>query len=406
MAKDVKFDIAAENSTKTAFNAIKADLKSVTAGIGSMKTAFLGIGAATAGLYAIGRALGAVTDAAMVQRDAETKVAAVIKATGGAAGYSLKELQKMASGFQELTTFGDEAILTGQSILLTFKNIGGDIFKRTTAAALDMSTVMKTDLKSSMVLLGKAINDPVAGLSALTRVGVTFTEQQKEEIKAMMEVNNIAGAQALVLKELESEFGGAAEAAGGPFQKAMAQLSNVWGDLLEEIGFAITDNEAFVIGLQVLKDYLVELIPLVGEAVQRFLAWIGPVETLRARIDAFTDRAKSLLDVLKTINKYSQFVGVGAMVDYSKQALSAGASLLTTGSFATGTGPQGLPRDGIFYGHRGEIVLNPTESAARSGPTINITMAPTFMSGDPGAARAVAAEIKTALKDLNHRWNG
>ena len=74
------------------------------------------------------------------------------------------------------------------------------------------------------------------------------------------------------------------------------------------------------------------------------------------------------------------------------------------------TGPAGLPRDGLYYGHKGEIVNTPEESSAMrqnvlaGAGGINITISPTFMSGDRNAARSVAMEIKRALNDLGVRW--
>jgi hypothetical protein len=73
-----------------------------------------------------------------------------------------------------------------------------------------------TDLKGSAVQLGKALNDPIAGVGALSRVGVTFTETQKDMIKTMVEAGNVAGAQTLILDELGKEFGGSAKALADP----------------------------------------------------------------------------------------------------------------------------------------------------------------------------------------------
>lgn len=170
-----------------------------------------------------------------VQEQALFQQEAILKSTGFAAGLTSVELQKMASGLQAVTTFGDEAIISGQNILLTFKQIGKDVFPEVTQVMLDVASVMGTDLKSTSIQLGKALNDPITGLASLSRVGITFNEQQKEQIKTMQKAGNIAGAQAIILKELQSQFGGAAEAAAqgtGTF----VQFQNVLGDILEGIG--------------------------------------------------------------------------------------------------------------------------------------------------------------------------
>lgn len=406
MSKAVKFDIRAQNKSKTAFNSVKSDLKSVTKSMGGLKTMALGIGAGVAGIYALAKGIQAVTSAAMVQRDAEAKLGAVLKATGYAAGYSFEELKKMASGLQAVTTYGDELVLSGMSILATFKNIRGEAFERTTKAALDMSTIMGTDLKSSMVMLGKALNDPVANLSALSRSGVQFNEQQREMIKELVLSGDLMTAQGVILDELESQFGGAAEAAGGPFNKALGQLKNTFGDLLEEIGFAIVDNEAFVALLDEMKSIIAELIPYVYDLVEDFAAWVGPVDQLRAKLDMFLRTIRIMIKPLQMLWNLMQKVGAG---------IGTGAGMLVTAveksgrSYQTGTGAAGLPSDGLFYGHKGEIVLNPGESdAARSGGKTSSVVNNTFnlntLVTDQITLRNAAAIFKREMGKLDQRW--
>ena len=152
-------------------------LRKVSAGIGSgLKAAGAVAATAIVGLTA------AVTSSVAAFRDqeqAEIRTRKTIEATGGAAGLAATEIFSMASELQKVTTFGDETIISGQNLLLTFRNIGKDTFPRATEAMLDMSTAMGTDLQSSAIQLGKALNDPVAGISALNRVGITFSDEQK-----------------------------------------------------------------------------------------------------------------------------------------------------------------------------------------------------------------------------------
>lgn len=208
--------------------------------------AFTGIAGSIASIYALKRAIESVTEAATIQETAETRLDAVLKSTGWTAGLTGKQLRQMASDMQQITTVGDEVILAGQAILLTFKQIKGDEFRRTMMAALDLSEVMGTDLRSSVVMLGKALNDPIANLGALGRAGIQFTKTQKEMIKNLWESGKASETQKIILKELESQFGGTAAAASKTFGGAMKQLSNVWGDFLEEIGFSITKSKTFV----------------------------------------------------------------------------------------------------------------------------------------------------------------
>lgn len=174
-----------------------------------------------------------------VQEQAEKKLAGVVKATGGAAGLTTREMIEYAGSLQKVTTFGDEAIISAQAILATFKNVKDEAFIRTTEAALDMSTVLGTDLNSAMVQLGKAINDPVLGVTALNRAGIQFTDTQKETIKALQESGDLYAAQDIVLKEVEGQMGGTARAMVNG-TGAFDQMGNVVGDLKEELGESVT----------------------------------------------------------------------------------------------------------------------------------------------------------------------
>lgn len=240
------------------FDKVGSTIKGTVAGLVAFAAAAVGIGK-------ISESLQEVVALAGEQEKAEAKLAATLNATGEAVGYNVAELKKMASGLQNITTVGDETILTGQAILATFKSVRGEAFERATKAALDMSAVMGTDLNSSMVQLGKALNDPIKGLTALTRVGVTFTEQQKNQIKSLQESGDILSAQRIILQELESEFGGAAEALAKTFGGAVQQTSNAFGDLKEEIGFVITKNSFFIELTQHTTSAINEMITKVSE---------------------------------------------------------------------------------------------------------------------------------------------
>lgn len=229
---------------------------------------------ATAALGGLAAGLGAKAslDAAREQIRTETKLAAVLKSTGHAAGLSAQQIKDYASELQGVTNFGDEATINAAAMLATFKEIKGDTFKDVLAAAQDMSAVLDTDLKSSVIQLGKAFNDPAKGITVLTRSGVSFTQQQKEQIKALQESGDLLGAQQIVLKELQSEFGGAAKSLADPW----IQMKNTIGDLAENIGFA--------------------LMPSLNLISTEILGLTGPIA---GNADAFKSFGQSMADGLK-----------------------------------------------------------------------------------------------------------
>ena len=196
--------------------------------------AMKGIGSSLATLGA-GAAIGKSIKAAQVQIDAEKKLGAVIAATGGAAGISQQQIADYAVQRQKMTSFGDEGTINAAAILATYKNIQGAEFFGAMNAIQDMSSVMGQDLKTSVKQVGKALNDPIKGFARLELSGVSFTEEQRVMIRTLQESGDLIGAQAIILGELESEFGGAAEAMANGF----AQMGNSAGDLAETIGFLL-----------------------------------------------------------------------------------------------------------------------------------------------------------------------
>jgi hypothetical protein len=191
---------------------VLADTKKAQGNVKTLAGNVAALSAAVVGLVALGKGMGELIQKFKQQEQAEAKLTAVIKATGQAAGFTANELFEMADGLQQVTTFGDEAIIGAQTILATFKQIGHDIFPDVVETAADMATVFGTDLKSASIQLGKALQDPVKGVTALQRVGVTFTDSQREMIQEMTEAGDVAGAQAIIMAELEGQIGGASRA--------------------------------------------------------------------------------------------------------------------------------------------------------------------------------------------------
>ncbi|MEE8128194.1 phage tail length tape measure family protein [Candidatus Vondammii sp. HM_W22] len=223
-----KYILEAEDRTKLGLKKASKNFKSFGSRVSKVSGLLAAVGA--------GMGFSAVIAATKRQEQAMAQLEQRLKSTGGVSGYTAKELEKMAGALQKLTTFGDEAVMEMQSLLLTFTNVRGGVFEDTTKIILDMSVAMNQDLKTSALAVGKALNDPVKGLTALSRVGVQFTNKQKAVIKSLQETGDVAGAQRLILQELQVEFGGSAAAAADTFGGALDQLGNAFGDLLEQKG--------------------------------------------------------------------------------------------------------------------------------------------------------------------------
>lgn len=174
----------------------------------------------------------AAEESAKVQRVLE----ATLKATGYASGMVGDEMASLAEKLMDISGVDDEVIKGAESILVTFRNIGKDVFPEAMQVAMDMSTVMGSDLNSAVLQLGKALNDPIQGVTALRRVGVQFTAQQKEQIEALVKNNQGLEAQKIILNELVQEFGGATAAgktATKTLQTAIGEMQESFGNFLD-----------------------------------------------------------------------------------------------------------------------------------------------------------------------------
>jgi hypothetical protein len=204
-----------------------------------LTTSFSGMAKMALGGIAAGFSLGAIVNemgkaykAAEEAITIEKQLNATLMATGYAAGLTQDQLINMASAMQDLTGENDEVIKSAENILLTFRNINADIFPETLQLSQDMATTMGQDLNSAILQVGKALNDPIKGMTALSRMGVAFTQQQKDQIKTLVQSGQAHKAQAVILNELKNEFGGAAQASKTYSQ----QTTNDTDDLREELG--------------------------------------------------------------------------------------------------------------------------------------------------------------------------
>ena len=86
--------------------------------------------------------------------------------------------------------------MQSSALLLTFTQISGGTFDKAQMAILDMATAMATasgmevDLKDTTIKVGKALNDPIQGMTALKKAGVMFTESQKEQDRKSTRLNS------------------------------------------------------------------------------------------------------------------------------------------------------------------------------------------------------------------------
>lgn len=231
---DIKAVITAEDKASSVLKGFSDSVDGVGGKVmGAAKVAgeaMLAAGAAAVGFGALS------VKAFMETQDVQAQLNSVLNSTHHAAGLYLQDLNDQAAALQRVTKFSDEQVGSAQAMLLTFTNIHGAIFQQTIPVILDLATAMHEDLQSASIQVGKALNDPVTGITALHRIGVTFSDTQKQQIQNFMDTNNLAAAQGVILQELQKEFGGSAQAAGKTFGGQLEILKNKLNDIEESVG--------------------------------------------------------------------------------------------------------------------------------------------------------------------------
>lgn len=168
-------------------------------------------------------------------RDAEqeqAQLAAVLRSTGEAAGWSQEQLNAMASELASTSIFSEGDINKAQTRMLSYANVAGKQVPEAMQAVLDMSARLGMSLEQSAETIGKALDVPSEGLSALSKQGFRFTEDQKKLVEQLEKTGRTADAQRIILAALESSYGGAAAAARNTFGGAITALQNQLNSLM------------------------------------------------------------------------------------------------------------------------------------------------------------------------------
>lgn len=320
----------------------QAQIRGVTGDLGGMKKATTSAGAVfkgvlgstvvTKGIEMAGAAIGKMTDVladsvaeARESQKVNATTAQIIKATGGAAKITSDQVGDLATAISNKTGVDDEAIQSGANLLLTFKNVrneagkGSKIFDRATQAAADLSAAGFGSIEGSSKMLGKALNDPIKGISALGRAGVTFSEDQKKAIKKMTETGDVLGAQKIIMKEVESQVGGVAAANATAGEKA----ATTWANVKEEIGTAL---------LPVLDQLANFFIGTVAPAITSTFQTVAPVlQQVGPIIDGFTKKLGAVFGggAGGPINAQAFMAQVSPIVSGLQSVFSAVAPIVT-----------------------------------------------------------------------------
>jgi len=294
-------------------------------GIRAAKKGFSGL-TKTLGAVGIGLGLGQIanyaTNAVKGFEQAEiasAKLASVMNSMG--VGMATKRVDAYAESLQNLTAVDADIIKAAQTKLATFANLNktigvtGGAFDRATKAALDLAAAGFGSAESNAVQLGKALNDPIKGLNALTRSGITFTAQEKEKIKQLVATNKTLEAQDLILKAIETQVGGTAEAGVSVFDRMNRSMESV----SDEVGKIL---------LPYMKDFSEFLLNDVIPNVKSFLTDLSNPDTEAGKVfiqikDAVTSAYNGVRDFFALFGNGDAMKGFANIATSLVQALPA-----------------------------------------------------------------------------------
>lgn len=238
-SNEVRILVTADDRASGPIGNVRQNVATMAAGFA---TGLLATEAFTGAMSALGGVVSSSVGAFLESEQVSAKLGAVLKSTGGVAGVTAQQVEALSASLQSATGIGDEAITSAQTMLLTFTKIGSEVFPQATEVTLNMAQAFGMDASNAAITLGKALNDPIAGVGALRRVGVQLTDAQDEQIKQFVKLGDVASAQKIILGELETEVGGVARAMGQTAQGQLSRFREGIDNLQEKIGGAIVNG--------------------------------------------------------------------------------------------------------------------------------------------------------------------
>ena len=271
------------------------------------------VGGFTLAAVALGKFARAGADAERVS----LRLQAIIKATGGAAQLSSRDIELLAESVAKNTLASVQGARQAAGVLLTFKSISGDVFEDALRLSQDLAEVGFGSINTAALQLGKALEEPEIGLSALRRVGVSFTKDQKELIKVLSLTGRKLEAQKIITKALDEQVGGAGVGAGGGLAGAFDTLAENINLFFERAaGTFVVD--ALTASLRALNDIVSVFVPeledfskfALPDLMERFSENTIEINKLEKQLKAFENSTLGNIKSSLAFSTAQKFVGV------------------------------------------------------------------------------------------------
>lgn len=327
---------------------------------------------------------------------AAAQLEASLKSTGNTAGLTLSALEEQGKILSENTLFTNDQITSSQALLTTFTQVHSHVFNQAIPAITDLAAKMGGDLQGATLQVGKALNDPVAGLTALRRVGVAFSDTQKTMIENFVKTGDVASAQNIIIKELNTEFGGSAKAAAetgtGPFtvlvnrfHEFKASIGGVVVSILNLLLPAFTNMVAFLENSFKWLQQNKEIVEAVAIGVGVFAAGLFALQ---------------IPLIASTIAGYAlsgAFAAISFVLSISPLGWLIGVLAVVTGAFVLLWKKSEIFRGALFG--LWEVVKN-FASAVKSYFTGIFDIMAGVLTGDIDRVKKGLGEVKDAYKDV------
>ena len=292
---DAKTAQAAKNLTKFGRTATKT-MEGIQSSLSGVKLLAGGVVGFLAGRKII-QGLEKITKAASVQEDAINSVNTAMKTSGEFTEAASIRMQEYASQIQQTSIYGDELILNQLALAKAFGASNEQAEKIVTAA---------TELAAAT---GKSLDEATRQVSKTLGGFAGELGEVNPAIKALTAEQLQAGQAAEILIK---QYSGSALSKINTYSGAVQQLTNVQGDLLEELGFLITRNPIVIEGVKKLTDFFGEMI----KVVQANQEGIG--ELVSKGFKKMISAVPALLKSLKFVS--DAYDGIKLAIDLSLQA--------------------------------------------------------------------------------------
>lgn len=232
------------NGLKQAITATLSEAKQLKGNVINFAALATGIDAAQRSFGQLQSLMGDLSKSYQQQEIAETQLTTVMRQRMGATDDEIASIKQLASEQQKLGVIGDEVQLAGAQQVATFLKEKSSIDTLLPAMnnllaqqhGVNSST---TDAVSVANLMGKAMQGQV---SALTRVGITFSEAEAQVLKYGTESERAA----VLAQVITNNVGDMNAQLAATDSGKQAQLANKIGDIKEQLGALANGAMPFV----------------------------------------------------------------------------------------------------------------------------------------------------------------